>query len=471
VPAQPHCQLAAVVIGTPQKDGTFEAATVAPSNEPDEPRIANTAMMLPGVVNPAASAATTDTTDTRKMQSITIGRMFDLVEHIKDQIRIDMEEASGANSLEENSLNDITSHDLRKFFQKRLIHPKKRYSSYFSQEPPDIVLTYEWSTSFSQVRSFFKIECLRQDPVFIMYWRTICESTVRGANEHESERILVKWFIFMTCWMQFFGWGFSDLITSNDISNARIWVDIFFNDQNSIDILLELAEADQQYRKAPLHAVLGTRGLFTRAWCLHELMTRKLAGKPSVLLGVVGEHGKNISKISTSFTASLKWLMFGDHDHYNLMQAFSADDKAEIQKRIESTAGVGTFNHFVSRLVYEPYLNSLVIMMSGVLETILVALPLYYPCGQAGFALLLPLVALYALFLAGTMRILYTGTPGSEWVRLRMYLVLACRPLVSVVLIVASNASCDSRSSFAAIAYYIVGLLSIVLFLCRPAFG
>ncbi len=405
------------------------------------------------------------------MQSITIERMFDLVEHIKDQIRINSEEEHGPNAVTENRLNDITSHDLREFFQKRKIHPKTQYSSYFSPEPPDIVLTYEWNTSFSQVRSFFTIECLRQDPVFIMYWRSICESTAQGANEHQSERILVKWFIFITCWMQFFGWAFSDLITSKEIYSARIWVDIFFNDQNSIDIVLELAEADQQYRKAQLHAVLGTRGLFTRAWCLHELMTRKLASKPSVLLGVVGAHGKNIPKISTSFTASLKWLMFGDHDHFNLMNAFSADDKAEIQKRIESTAGIRTFNHFVSRLVYEPYLNSLVIMMSGVLETILVALPLYYPCGQAGLALLIPLVALYALFLTGTMRILYKGTPGSEWVRLRMYLVLACRPLVSVVLIVASNASCDSRSSFAAIAYYVVGLLSIALFLCRPGFG
>jgi hypothetical protein len=403
------------------------------------------------------------------MQSITIERMFDLVDHIKEQIRMDLLEERGPNSFEENVVSDITSHDLRKFFQKRNIHPKVKYESYFSQEPPDCVLTYEWSTSFSQIQSFFSIECLRQDPVFIMYWRAFCESVGCGANERESERILVKWFMRITFWMQFFGWAIKDLITSKEINNARIWVDIFFNDQNAIDIQLELAEADQQYRNAPIHAVLGTSGLFTRAWCLHELMTRKLACKSSILLGVVGAKGKNIPKISTSFTASLNWLVFGDCDHFNLMCAFCVDDKAEIQKRIESTAGILTFNHFVSRLIYEPYLNSFVIMMSGVLETILVSLPLYYPCGQTGLPLLLSLVGLYTLFLAGTMRILYSGTPGSDWVRLRMYLILACRPLVSVVLIVASNASCHPVASIVAIVYYVVGLLSIILFLSRPA--
>ena len=405
------------------------------------------------------------------VQSITIERMFDLVEHIKDQIRLDSIEENGPDGIGEAEFHDITSHDLRKFFQKRMIHPKTQYSTYFSDEPPDFVLTYEWNTSFSQIQCFFSIECLRQDPQFIVYWRAFCESTTCSANEHNSERILLKWFVVITFWMQFFGWIFSDLITSKEIQKARIWVDIFFNDQNAIDIQQELAEADNQYRNAPLHTVLGTQGLFTRAWCLHELMTRKLAGKHSILLGVVGEKGKHIPKISTSFTASLKWLFFGDYDHFNLMCAFCADDKKEIQKRIECTAGAGVFNNFVSRLIYEPYLNSFVIMISGVLETVLVSLPLYYPCWQAGLPLLLSLVALYALFLAGTMRILYNSTPGSAWVRLRMYIVLACRPLVSVVLIVASTASCDPRSSIVAVVYYVVGLLSIIFFLARAALG
>ena len=303
-----------------------------------------------------------------------------------------------------------------------------------------------------------------------MYWRAFCESTRGGANERKGENILVKWFAVITCWMQFFGWLVSNLITRKEIDNARIWVDIFFNDQNAINIQLELAEADQKYRNAPLHVVLGTQGLFTRAWCLHELMTRKLAGRPSILLGVAGSKGEGIPKISTSFVASVKWLLFGDQDHFNSMSAFCADDKSEIQKRIDHTAGARTFNHFVSRLIYEPYLNSLVIMVSGMLETALVSLPLYHPCGQEGLALLLTLVVLYALFLAGTMAILYGGTPGGSWVRLRMYLILACRPLVSVVLIVASNASCDPRASVVALVYYVVGLLSIILFLCRPLF-
>ena len=95
------------------------------------------------------------------MQSITIERKFDLLEHIKEQIRMD---ATEEHNIDINH-GDITSHDLRKFFQKRKIHPKTAFESYFSAEPPDLVLTYEWSTSFSQIESFFSIECLRQDPV------------------------------------------------------------------------------------------------------------------------------------------------------------------------------------------------------------------------------------------------------------------------------------------------------------------
>jgi hypothetical protein len=121
-----------------------------------------------------------------------------------------------------------------------------------------------------------------------------------------------------------FRWIFSNLITSKEINSARIWVDMFFNDQNSIDILLELNEADQQYRNASLHVVLGTRGWFTRAWCLHELMTRKLAGKTSILLGVVGRQGKHIQKISTSFTASLKWL---------LQRSFQSNERVLFQRQ------------------------------------------------------------------------------------------------------------------------------------------
>ena len=404
------------------------------------------------------------------MQSITIERMFDLLEHIKEQMRMDAVADRTKNISEGDKHVDVTSHDLREFFQKRKIHPKTEFQSYYSAEPPDCVLTYEWSTSFSQIKSFFSVECLRQDPVFIMYWRAFCESTQDGADEHQSENILVKWFAIITCWMQFFGWLVLNLITRKEIDNARIWVDIFFNDQNAINIQLELAEADQKYRNAPLHVVLGTKGLFTRAWCLHELMTRKLAGRPSILLGVVGRKGKGIPKISTSFVASLKWLLLGDQDHFNSMSAFCADDKAEIQKRIASTAGARTFNHFVSRLIYEPYLNSLVIMVSGMLETVLVSLPLYRPCGQEGLTLLLPLAALYALFLAGTMAVLYGGTPGGGWLRLRMYLVVACRPLGSVALIAASNASCAPGVGAAGAAYYAASLLSAVLFLGRPLF-
>ena len=54
-----------------------------------------------------------------------------------------------------------------------------------------------------------------------------------------------------------------------DIEQCTIFVDILHNDQNSPDIKKELDVSELEYRWALYHIVLGTKGVFTRAWCLY----------------------------------------------------------------------------------------------------------------------------------------------------------------------------------------------------------
>lgn len=49
---------------------------------------------------------------------------------------------------------DLTSHDLRAWFQRRGIHPHEAYPEYFSEEPAMAAVTYEWSLGFKKMRGY-----------------------------------------------------------------------------------------------------------------------------------------------------------------------------------------------------------------------------------------------------------------------------------------------------------------------------
>ena len=49
---------------------------------------------------------------------------------------------------------ELSSHELRSFFQRRGIHLHAAYPEYFSEEPAIAAVTYEWSPGFVGMRRF-----------------------------------------------------------------------------------------------------------------------------------------------------------------------------------------------------------------------------------------------------------------------------------------------------------------------------
>ena len=82
-----------------------------------------------------------------------------------------------------------------------------------------------------------------------------------------------------------------------DIDRRTIFIDILMNDQNSKDIKTELDAAERRYRTAVVHIVLGTKRVFTRAWCLYEIAVRTEARKRVQLLLARGNGGKAIDQL------------------------------------------------------------------------------------------------------------------------------------------------------------------------------
>jgi hypothetical protein len=122
---------------------------------------------------------------------------------------------------------------------------------------------------------------------------------------------------------------------TSDMSELRVWVDIFFNDQNAVDIVRELDKAEIVYRDAPNHIVIATEGVVKRAWCLLELLIRMMAGKQSAMMGISDESG-TIRLIDYNGT---NW-----NNLFEEMEAFSQDDKEKIKRRILLVCTATEFN-------------------------------------------------------------------------------------------------------------------------------
>ena len=110
----------------------------------------------------------------------------------------------------------------------------------------------------------------------------------------------------------------------SDMSKLRVWIDIFFNDQNAIDILLELAVAEMVYKEARWHIVVATSGVLRRAWCLYELLIRREAGCASAMNPVYGSDNDSIEASGSYFEE---------------MEAFDESDKIKIKDRILEVCG------------------------------------------------------------------------------------------------------------------------------------
>ena len=130
----------------------------------------------------------------------------------------------------------ITSHELREYFRKHKIVPWQhpRYKDFFCAEEPDVALTYEWSTPFVRIREFLNRTNIRAH-----------NRASRDLNPSPWERLY---------WMSF-AWVLLGPLAKlpEDIDNKTMWIDILFNDQNSVNMAEELKEAENRR----LHASIG----------------------------------------------------------------------------------------------------------------------------------------------------------------------------------------------------------------------
>jgi hypothetical protein len=126
---------------------------------------------------------------------------------------------------------------------------------------------------------------------------------------------------------------------TSDMTELRVWVDIFFNDQNAVDIVRELDDAEIVYKATPNHIVLASEGVLKRAWCLLEVLIRMMAGKQSAVMGIAEDVGGTIRMVDYDGT---NW-----DNLFEEMEAFNQDDKKEIKRRILLACTASEFNERV----------------------------------------------------------------------------------------------------------------------------
>ena len=125
--------------------------------------------------------------------SITVENMFSLVRTIQQ---------------EANLPSDVTSNDLRAYFQSKKIHPMKAYPEFYCDKFPMAAITYEWRTSFSQLSEYLNSESMEE-----------CDLTL-GLQKLSKAEPLPK-----------------------DMRILMVWIDILFLDQNNKDMRKELKKA------------------------------------------------------------------------------------------------------------------------------------------------------------------------------------------------------------------------------------
>ena len=159
---------------------------------------------------------------------------------------------------------DITSYELRKYFQRLNIVPARHpdYQSFFSDQPPEILLTYEWTTTFCDIKEYLSPENIQS------------HNTTLDPDVSLKQRIHLM-FMLGLC---------KDPEIPPDLDGHAFFIDILFTDYTASDIPKELEAAELRFCTAPLHIVLATERSFRRAWVLFEIASRNASGKRSELL-------------------------------------------------------------------------------------------------------------------------------------------------------------------------------------------
>jgi hypothetical protein len=240
---------------------------------------------------------------------------------------------------------NISSHEIQKYFRKYKITPflDDRYSSYFVKRPAEIALTYEWNTRFHQIKEFL-------DPGNI---------ALHNCSLNPVASVKDRLYLMSFAWTCF---GTIPSIPEN-IEECTIFVDIFLNDQNTKNIQGELDSAELRYRKVPLHIVLGTSRVFSRAWCLYEVAVRTESRKRIQLLLARGPEGQKIPQIppvrvgpvTIAFMVMIRalwvpyipmWISF------QVLRVFYRKDLAKVNSISEMTS-LGTIMTFFQNFLVE----------------------------------------------------------------------------------------------------------------------
>ena len=313
---------------------------------------------------------------------------------------------------------NITSHDIKEYFTdpRHPIVPWKhhRYSSYFESRPPDIALTYEWSTTFKQMRAFL-------DPSNIKWHNR----AALDPNPSLAERLYLMSFAWVAL-------GPLNKIPP-EIEEQTIFVDIMYNDQTNADnIEQELEIAEGYYKEAKHHVVLGTRSVLERAWCLYEIAARREAGKRSQVLFVGTEGAVQMEQVNVGLSGMLHiiytrllflgivplwyfgidWTkefffafsgivkIFGSDASFNYFQNMTASkvsDLEGIRAKICKVFGENTdnFDHTIGSATLRASCSRVVLSLLLWLETVLVVALI--PVNAAMAVLSLSLVAALAL--------------------------------------------------------------------------
>jgi hypothetical protein len=184
----------------------------------------------------------------------------------------------------------LTSNDIREFLRQKGKHAREVFGDFFSKEPAIAVLTYEWTLELRDLSSFLNGPTIRQF------------NTRSGANIPDNPE------------------------------NLTVWIDVLQLDQNIDNMVEQLLQSEAAYCESEEHIILGTSTVFQRAWCLHEIATRALAGKKSHVLKSLRCNEEQRFDIA-SFVATCSGRF------YDEMRATMPADLKLIRLRIKDTYG------------------------------------------------------------------------------------------------------------------------------------
>ena len=199
----------------------------------------------------------------------------------------------------------------RKFHPKAEPHNQKHYQT----KNPDVAISYTWG-----------LDLRRQLPVFF---------------EQLFERFREINFIFSRA----------------EFDRLTFWLDIFFVDQNSKNLALDLNEAQRTYRDARMHVFFLFRDPLSRGWILFEIGVRAWAVKSEFHL----DDQELVSIVSGTQDPLKKYNSRNDWEYYNvshiLNRAFTqfivCDKITDIDKDLSKYSSYDTFTNMITSQVQD----------------------------------------------------------------------------------------------------------------------